>query len=347
MRILIDAMGGDNAPGCVIEGVCRARDEFGDKAALTLVGDTEKIKACAAERSLSLDGIDIVHTDSVIGMEENPMAIAKGKKECSMAVGLKMLTPAGIGRNKYGVSGDAFVSAGSTGALHMGSSLFVPRLRGVRRSCIAVVMPFSKPVLLLDSGANPDAREDYLYQWALVGSAYMEAVMGVKSPRVGLLNNGTEESKGNEVSVAAHKLLSESRLNFIGNIEAREIPFGAADVIVCDGFTGNVVLKLSEGMGKYMFSLLREMFSSSVKGKLAYLLVKPELRRLKRGLDSSEQGGAPLLGLEKTVIKAHGSSDGKAIYNAIRQAIICVENDVMQTMKAALGDVGVGDGGDD
>ena len=336
MRILIDAMGGDNAPGAVVEGVCRARDEFGGSVALALIGDEARIRACASEKGLSLDGIDIVHTDLSISMEESPMAMAKDKKECSMAVGLKMLTPEGVGRNKYGMSGDAFVSAGSTGALHMGSSLFVGRLDGVRRSGIAVLMPFPKPVLLMDSGANPEVKSEYLYQWAVIGSAYMKSVMGVDDPRVGLLNNGTEECKGNEVSVEAYKLLSESNLNFAGNIEAREIPFGACDVIVCDGFTGNVVLKLTEGMGKFMFSLLKDMFTSSLAAKLAVLLVKPKLYAMKKSLDSSEHGGAPLLGLDKTVIKAHGSSDGKAIYNAILQAKKCVETDVMGTMKASV-----------
>ena len=336
MRILIDAMGGDNAPGIVLDGVCRARDEFGGTVQLTLIGDESRIKSCASERGLSLDGIDIVHTDTVIGMEENPMAMAKGKKECSMAVGLKMLSPVGVGRNKYGMTGDAFVSAGSTGALHMGSSLFVGRLAGVRRSAIAVVLPFLKPVLMLDSGANPDAKGEYLSQWAVVGSAYMKSIMGIESPRVGLLNNGTEECKGNEVSVEAYKLLSEADINFVGNVEAREIPFGACDVLVCDGFTGNVVLKLSEGMGKFMFSCLKDVFSSSLRAKLAYMLVKPQLKTMKKSLDSSEYGGAPLLGLDKTVIKAHGSSDGKAIYNAILQAKKCVETDVVGVMKAAF-----------
>lgn len=338
MRIIVDAMGGDNAPGAVVEGVAMARDELAGKASLTLVGDTEKINAAASAAGTSLDGIDIVHTDIAISMEESPMLMAKSKKECSMAVGLKMLTE--NKRNKYGVVGDAFVSAGSTGALHMGSSLFVGRLAGVRRPGIAVLMPFTPPVLLMDSGANPTAKPEYLYQWAVVGSVYMRTVLGIDNPRVGLLNNGTEECKGNEMSVEAYHLLSESGLNFIGNIEAREIPFGSCDVIVCDGFTGNVVLKLTEGMGKFMFGKLKEIYSSGALAGLSYMMIKPKLREMKHSLDSSEHGGAPLLGLDKPVFKAHGSSNGRAIYNAILGAVRCVELDVIGRMRAELESLG-------
>ena len=334
MRIIIDAMGGDNAPGAVVEGVCMARDELSGKVELTLVGDEARIKAVAAEKGLTLDGIDIVHTDIAIGMEESPMLIAKGKKECSMAVGLKMLTD--NKRNTYGRLGDAFVSAGSTGALHMGSSLFVGRLPGVRRSGIAVLMPFDPPLLLMDSGANPTAKPEYLYQWAVVGSVYMKTVLGAENPRVGLLNNGTEECKGNEMSVEAYRLLSESGLNFVGNIEAREIPFGPCDVIVCDGFTGNVVLKLTEGMSKFLLGKLKEIFTSGGLAGLSYLMIKSKLSGMKSSFDSSAHGGAPLLGLDKPVFKAHGSSDGRAIYNAILGAKKCVELDVIGKMRAEL-----------
>lgn len=338
MRIIIDAMGGDNAPGAVVEGTAMARNELSGKAQLTLVGDTEKINAAAKAAGVSLDGIDIVHTNLAITMEESPMLMAKSKKECSMAVGLKMLTD--NKRNKYGAVGDAFVSAGSTGALHMGSSLFVGRLEGVRRPGIAVLMPFSQPTLLMDSGANPTAKPEYLYQWAVVGSAYMKTVFGIEDPRIGLLNNGTEECKGNEMSVEAYHLLSGSGLNFVGNIEAREIPFGPCDVIVCDGFTGNVVLKLCEGMGKFMFGKLREIYSSGALAGLSYMIVKPKLREMKHSLDSSEHGGAPLLGLDKPVFKAHGSSNARAIYNAILGAVRCVELDVVGKMTAELDRLG-------
>ncbi len=334
MRLIIDAMGGDNAPGAVIEGISMAKEKLGADVSLTLVGDEAKIRSTAAEKELSLDGVDIVHTDVSISMEDPPALIAKSKKECSMAVGLKMLTDGK--RNVYGTVGDAFVSAGSTGALHMGSSLFVGRLPGVRRSGIAVLMPFDPPVLLMDSGANPTARADYLYQWAILGSTYMKYVMGVENPRVGLINNGTEECKGNEMSVEAYRLLADSPLNFIGNVEAKEIPFGPCDVIVCDGFTGNVVLKLTEGMGKFMFGKLKEVFSSGALAGLSYLMIKPKLRGLKKSFDASEHGGAPLLGLDRPVIKAHGSSDGKAVCNAILQAKRCVELDVIGTMKREL-----------
>ncbi len=339
MRIIIDAMGGDNAPGAVVEGAAKARDELSGKAELTLVGDREKIDAAAKAAGVSLDGIDIVHTDIAISMEDPPLLMAKSKKECSMAVGLKMLTD--NRRNVYGAVGDSFVSAGSTGALHMGSSLFVGRLAGVRRPGIAVIMPFPQPTLLMDSGANPTAKPEYLYQWAVIGSAYMKAVFGLESPRIGLLNNGTEECKGNEMSVEAYHLLSDSGLNFVGNIEAREIPFGPCDVIVCDGFTGNVVLKLCEGMGKFMFGKLREIYSSGALAGLSYMIVKPKLREMKHSLDSSEHGGAPLLGLDKPVFKAHGSSNGRAIYTAILAAERYVELDVIGKMRSELDALGV------
>ncbi len=336
MRIIVDAMGGDNAPGAVVEGVFAAKERLGAEVELLLVGDEAKIRSEAEARGLSVDGagIGIVHTDSAISMEDPPILISKSKKECSMAIGLKMLTEGK--RNVYGAVGDAFVSAGSTGALHMGSSLFVGRLPGVRRSGIAVLMPFDPPLLLMDSGANPTAKPEYLYQWATLGSVYMKSVMGVDDPRVGLINNGTEECKGNEMSVEAYKLLSDSPLNFIGNVEAKEIPFGPCDVIVCDGFTGNVILKLTEGMGKFMFGKLKEVFSSGTLAGLSYLMIKSKLRGLKKSFDASEHGGAPLLGLDRPVIKAHGSSDGKAICNAILQAKKCVELDIIGKMKAEL-----------
>ncbi len=339
MRIIVDAMGGDNAPGAVVEGVAMARDELAGKASLTLVGDKDKIAAAANEAVVSLDGIDIVHTDIAISMEESPMLMAKSKKECSMAIGLKMLTE--NRRNTYGVVGDAFVSAGSTGALHMGSSLFVGRLAGVRRPGIAVLMPFTPPVLLMDSGANPTAKPEYLYQWAVVGSVYMRTVLGIENPRVGLLNNGTEECKGNEMSVEAHRLLAGSSLNFVGNIEAREIPFGACDIIVCDGFTGNVVLKLTEGMGKFMLGKLKDIYSSGALAGLSYMMIKSKLHDMKHSLDSSEYGGAPFLGLDRPVFKAHGSSDGRAIRSAILGAVRCVELDVVGRMREELDALGI------
>lgn len=333
MRIIIDAMGGDNAPKAIVEGVYRAKCEFGDKTALTLVGDRAAIEASAAELGITLDGIDIVHTTEVIGMDESPSLVVRGKPECSMAIGMKLLKP----DNGYGEQGDAFVSAGSTGVLHVGSSVLVGRIKGVKRSCIAALLPFPTPVLLLDSGANAVITPDFFVSWAVLGSVYMKHVMGCESPRVGLVNNGAEETKGTELYQTGHQMLKTADIGFVGNVEAREIPNGACDVLLADGFTGNIILKLIEGMGGFMMKTLKGIFTANIKTKLAYLFVKPQLKGMKKSFDSSEHGGAPLLGLKRPVIKAHGSSDAKAIYNAVRQAVRCVECDVCGIMERELG----------
>ncbi len=335
MRIIIDAMGGDNAPKAIVEGVCRAKKELGDKTDMTLVGNREVIETTARELLLSLDGIDIVHTTETIGMDESPTLVVRGKQECSMAVGMKLLKD----ENTYGEVGDAFVSAGSTGALHVGSSVLVGRLKGVKRSCIATVLPFENPVLLLDSGANATITPDFFLSWAVLGSVYMKHIMGVASPRVGLVNNGSEETKGTELYQEGHRLLKTADVGFVGNIEARDIPSGLCDVLLADGFTGNVILKLIEGMGGFLMGMLRGIFTSNMRAKLAYLAVKSGLKEMKNSFDASEYGGAPLLGLKKPVIKTHGSSDAKAVYNAIKQAVRCVESDMCGIMGAALSEL--------
>lgn len=335
MRIIIDAMGGDNAPVSNVLGTIKAREELSSDIKLTLVGNREAIEKAAGDAGKSLDGIDIVHTDVVIEMEDAPMVSVKSKRDSSMSVGMKMLS-----ENEFGEVGDAFISAGSTGALHLGSSILVGRLGGVKRSCISALLPFPNPILLLDAGANTQVTEDYLCHWAVTGAVYMKSVMGVENPRIGLLNNGAEETKGTELYLKAHKLLAAMRdndgLNFVGNIEAREIPFGTCDVLVCDGFTGNIALKLTEGMGKFMMKTLKSIFTANIFTKISYLFVKPGLKTVKKSLDTSEHGGAPLLGLKKTVLKAHGSSDEKVIYNTIKQAVVCVETDMIGTMEKAL-----------
>ncbi len=332
MRIIIDAMGGDNAPKSVIEGVSRAKKELGDALRLTLVGDRSAIEISANELGVSLDGIEIVHTTETIGMDESPSLVVRGKPECSMAIGMKLLKP----DNGYGTQGDAFLSAGSTGALHVGSSVLVGRIKGVKRSCIGTLLPFKSPVLLLDSGANATVTSDFFLSWAVLGSVYMKHIIGCVSPRIGLVNNGAEETKGTELYQEGYKLLKSAELGFVGNVESRDIPNGICDVLLADGFTGNIILKLIEGMGGFMMGTLKDIFTSDIKSKLAYLFVKPQLKTMKKSFDSSEYGGAPLLGLKKPVIKAHGSSDAKAIYNAIKQAIKCVETDMCDVMESAL-----------
>jgi glycerol-3-phosphate acyltransferase PlsX len=272
--------------------------------------------------------VTIVHTDVFVTMEDDPMIVMKEKNNSSMAIGLKMLKEGKV---------DGFVSAGSTGALHAASTLIVRKIKGVRRSAIATVLPFGDGTLLLDCGANPTVTADLLSQWAYIGSVYMKRVFGMESPRVGLLNNGTEEHKGTPTAQEAYALLKERKdINFVGNIESKELPNGPCDVIVTDGFTGNITLKLIEGMGKLIFSRLKSMFTANVGTKISYLLMKKELKKLKKDFDSSEYGGAILLGLAKPVIKAHGSSKAKEIRIAIGQTSEYVSSGIIDEVSAVL-----------
>ena len=244
-----------------------------------------------------------------------------------MAVGLRML--------KEG--GDAFISAGNTGALHAGSSLIIRPVRGVMRSGIATILPFARPVLLMDCGANVTVTADYLEQWAIMGSLYMKNVMGVNEPEVGLLNNGTEEGKGTQIQIDAYKKLKElENIHFVGNVESREIPNAPCDILVTDGFTGNITLKLAEGMAKFMFSQLKVMYTKNPMTKMSFLVMKDQLKAMKKSFDASEYGGAPLLGLQKPVIKAHGSSDAKAITNAVYKAEAFIRTGVITEMEALM-----------
>jgi glycerol-3-phosphate acyltransferase PlsX len=255
--------------------------------------------------------MDIVHTDTVITMEDDPLCVVRGKKDSSMAIGLKMLAEG---------HGDAFVSSGNTGALFTGATLIVRKMKGVLRAGIGSIVPLQVPMLLLDSGANIVVTEENMEQFAVMGSAYMKKMYGIESPRVGLLNNGAEECKGTELQKSAYQMLSTQQgIRFVGNIEGSVLPFDTCDVIVTDGFLGNVLLKSSEGVLKLMLKKLKAMFKGP-SGVLAYLLLKSKLRQMKKSFDPSETGGAPILGISKPVIKAHGSSDAKAFKNAIRQA---------------------------
>ncbi len=330
MNIIVDAMGGDNAPLEVVKGALDAALEY-KNVTITLVGDENKIRECAKELEMIIpENISIIHTTVFVTMEDDPMVVMKEKSESSMNLGLRLLKEE---------KGDAFISAGSTGALHTASTLIVRKIRGIRRSAIAAILPFTPPILLLDSGANPVVTADVLLQWAIIGSAYMRKVFGVENPRVGLLNNGTEEHKGTPVACEAYGLLkSNEAINFVGNIEAKEIPNSPCDVLVTDGFTGNIALKLTEGMGKFMGKTLTELFTANIFTKLSYLFhFKRRIKGVKKRLDASEYGGAPLLGLAKPVIKAHGSSKAKEIKIAIRQAIEYarsnITNDVAEELK--------------
>ena len=311
MNILIDAFGGDNAPLEVIRGGAQAVQELG--VTVTLVGDEQKIRACAEENSLSLEDMEILHAPAVFDIHEEPTSLLKQHADTSMAVGMQAL---------HDGRGDAFVCAGSTGALLVGATFLVKRIPGIKRAAVAPVLPTeTTPFLLIDGGANNDCRPEMLVQFAIMGSAYMQNVMQVEKPRVALLNVGAEETKGRELELESYVQLSQAPVNFIGNIEARELPAGAADVVVTDGFTGNVALKLYEGMGKFM----------------AAMLILPKIRALTKKMDYKAVGGAVMLGVQKPVIKAHGSSDGTAFFNAIRQARDCVAGNVVQTIAENTG----------
>ena len=317
MRVIVDAFGGDNAPLEVIKGCARAVSELGVNVVLT--GSRNKIEKCAAENGISLSGIEIEHTDDVFDIHEEPKEIIKSGSNSSMALGLRLLSE---GR------GDAFVSAGSTGALVMGATFIVKRIKGIKRVAPSPVMPADKgSFVLVDAGANTECRPEMLVQFAVMGSAYMEKVMGVKDPKVGLLNIGSEETKGRELEIAAYKLLEESGLNFVGNIEARDIPKGEVQVVVTDGFTGNIALKLYEGMGSFFSKKLKWIFSGL--GKIGAIVSLGKIKELRRQMDYKEVGGSALLGVKKPVIKAHGSSDATAFFNAVRQAKKIVDGNVI------------------
>ena len=327
MKIILDAMGGDNAPAEILKGAVAATAAWPDVEILA-VGDAEKIAACVKENAIEMKNIEIVNATEVIEMCDEPAKAVRAKKDSSMVVGLRMLAEG---------KGDAFVSAGSTGALHVGASLIVRTVKGVKRPALATVIPGKTPFLLLDCGANVECRASMLEAFGVMGSVYMNKVMGLEQPRVALVNNGAEESKGTPTYVEAHQLLKNNKaIHFVGNIEPRDTPAGHADVVVADGFTGNVVLKLTEGLAKYFGSKLKEMFKKSLGTKVGYLLLKGGVADFKKSMDADEYGGAPLLGTRRPVIKAHGSSNARAIQNAIRQARLCVENDLCGVMAESL-----------
>ncbi|MGM0897572.1 MAG: phosphate acyltransferase PlsX [Bacillota bacterium] len=324
MKIAIDAMGGDNAPKEIIEGVKQALEAFSDVEIL-LYGKQDKINEYIKQQ----DRLTIVDCSEVIESEDDPVRSVRRKKDASM---VRMATAV-----KEGVA-DAAVSAGNTGALMSAGLFIVGRIDGVDRPALAPTLPTmdGKGFLMLDLGANADAKPEHLVQYAIMGSIYAEKVRGIQNPTVGLLNIGTEEMKGNELTKSAFPLLKEAPVNFIGNVESRDLLNGAADVVVTDGFTGNMVLKTIEGTAMNVFAMIKDVFMSSTKTKIAAMLVKNDLSALKGMLDYSEYGGAGLFGLKAPVIKAHGSSNGTAFYNAIRQARTMVEYDVAGKIYSTL-----------
>lgn len=328
MKIIVDAMGGDNAPQAPVMGAVEANREYG--VGVILVGRGETILKVLEDNGIKElpAGVEIAHASEVVEMCDNPATAFREKKDSSLTVGLNLL--------KSG-EGDAFVSAGSTGALLSGATLVVKRIRGIRRAALAPVVPTGNGgAVLIDCGANAECPPEYLLQFAYMGSYYAEHVLGRPEPRVGLLNIGVEPSKGTSLQTAVYPMLVEAgkagRINFVGNVEAREAVEGAVDVIVCDGYSGNIFLKTMEGTGLYLVRELKSVFTKNLLTKLAAVLVSGGLKQMKKLLSSSEVGGTALVGISKPVIKAHGSSNAYAIKNAVRQAKQYVSSGIIESI---------------
>ena len=333
MKIVIDGFGGDNAPDEVLKGAALAVKELGIEVAVT--GDLETLKKRMAALEIEEKGIELIEAHGVITTEDNPRSVLKANAGTSMGVAFNTLARG---------EADAFISAGSTASIVVGGTLIEKRIKGVKRTALMPLMPAANGVkyAVLDGGANLDCRPEMLLQFAILGSCFMETTMGVKNPRVGLLNIGTEAEKGRELEHETKALLDKAPINFLGYVEAREAPLGAVDVLVTDGFTGNVFLKACEGMGVLMKDSLKQVFYANLLTKIGYLFVKKQLNGVMKHLDYKEIGGSPLLGTAKPVFKAHGSSDAKAFFGAFRQAKTFVENDAITKMTeaiAALGEV--------
>ncbi len=327
-KIILDAFGGDYAPLEVIKGASLAVKEFGVDIILT--GSKEKITKLAQENNISMDRIEIVDAPDIMPVCEDPTKLIKSQySNSSMAVGFNLLAEG---------KGDAFVSAGSTGAVSVGATFIAKRIKGIKRPAITTVIPCETGrYVLLDSGANSECRPEMLRQFAIMGSIYAKEVLGIANPRVGLVNIGTEDSKGTPLQVETNVLLKSCKeINYIGNIEARDLPLGGCDVAVCDGFTGNIVLKLTEGMGKMMKNSLKSMFMSNTVSKIGAVCVSKQLKEFKVKFDYKECGGAMLLGVKMPVIKAHGSSDARAFRSAIKQAIACVDSKITEVIENSL-----------
>lgn len=326
MKIIVDAFGGDHAPLEIIKGCAIAVEEFGVDILLT--GKESVIRKTAEDNGISLNRMDIEDCSEVISMEDEPNTVLKVKKDSSMAVGLRLLNE---GR------GDAFISAGNSGALCVGATITIRRIKKIKRPAFAPILPSESGFfMLLDGGANVECRPEMLHQFAVMGSVYMERVMKVANPRVGLANVGTEDHKGTELYRETYQLLKNSNLNFIGNVEGRDIPKGVCDVVVCDGFAGNMILKTYEGVAITLMKKMKHMFADSVKGKLAAALVVSDLKELKTKFDYNKYGGAPILGASKPVFKAHGDSKAITMRNAIKLSMDYVNGKAIEEITAAL-----------
>ena len=333
MRIILDVMGGDHAPAAPVLGAIDAAKLYGTQ--ITLVGQGEAILQVMKDNGIDTlpEGMEIANAEEVVDMHDDPASVIHKRKNSSMVLGLKMLADG---------QGDAFVSAGSTGALLSGATLLVKRVKGIRRAAMGPVMPNKAggKTVILDCGANAECTPEFLLQFGIVGSLYATKYLGVSSPKVGLLNIGSEDSKGTDLQKQAYGLLKNAAeqglINFVGNVEARDVPLGAVDVVVCDGFAGNVLLKSIEGTAMFMGSLMSKMFKKNIFSKLAAALVMKDIKAFKKLLDYREIGGTQFLGIKKAVIKAHGSSDSLAFRNAVKQAMDAADSDISAELEQAL-----------
>lgn len=323
MNIIIDAMGGDNAPQEIIKGCLMAAKDFKEK--ITLVGKESIINKIIKDSGYEGDNLCVINATEVISGDDEPTTAIRQKKDSSLRVALNML---------HHDEGDVLVSAGNTGALVVGTTLIVKRISGIRRVALAPLMPsYDGCFLLVDGGANAECTPTFLKQFAIMGSIYMEKIVKIMNPKVGLVNIGTEDEKGTDTVIETNKLLKEIPINYKGYIEGRGIPQGEVDVVVCDGFTGNVILKFMEGMGFVVKEYFKGIFFKNLRTKIGAFLVRDGLKSLGKRLDYTEYGGSPLLGAKKPVVKAHGSSNAKAFYHAIRQAIEMVNSNLVQTIE--------------
>ena len=334
MKIILDAMGGDNAPQAPVLGALQAAKDF--NAQIILVGRGEEILDVMKQNGIDTlpDGVEIAHADDVVDMHDDPGSVIHKRKNSSMVVGLKLLVDG---------QGGAFVSAGSTGALLTGATLLVKRVKGIRRAAMGPAMPNKAggKTVILDCGANAECTPEFLLQFGLVGSLHARKSLGIENPRVGLLNIGTEDSKGTPLQKEAYGLLKDAGekglVNFIGNVEARDVLQGSVDVVVCDGFAGNVLLKSIEGTAMFMGSLMKhKIFKRNFLSKIGYLFCKPGVDTVVKMMDYREIGGTQFLGIRKPVIKAHGSSDARAFRNAVRQAMDAAEHDFSAELEQDL-----------
>ena len=334
MKIILDAMGGDNAPQAPVLGALQAAKDFG--AQITLVGKGEEILKVLKDNSIAdlPEGMEIANADEVVDMHDDPANVIRKKKNSSMVIGLRMLSEG---------QGDAFISAGSTGALLSGATLIVKRVKGIRRAAMGPVMPNKAggKTVILDCGANAECTPEFLLQFGLVGALYAKKYLGVAEPKVGLLNIGSEDTKGTPLQKEAYALLKDASeqglINFVGNVEGRDVPLGAVDVVVCDGFAGNVLLKSIEGTAMFMGSLMKHrIFKRNWISPIGYLFCKPGVDEVMKMLDYREIGGTQFLGIKKPVIKAHGSSDALAFRNAVKQAMDAAQSDITPELEQCL-----------